>query len=115
MLFTGTVHLPGGEHYVWQQGAPVKALLDGSWGDRAAGLDALGHPVRLALVRQVLLGRRTTAELADLEEMGTTGQLHHHLRQLVAAGWLRSTGRGRYEVPPERVVALCTIMLAVAP
>ncbi len=25
--------------------------------------------------------------------MGTTGQLHHHLRALVAAGWLHSTGR----------------------
>ena len=37
-----------------------------------------------------------------IDGLGTTGQAYHHLRQLAAVGWLHSTGRGRYEVPPHR-------------
>ena len=71
-------------------------------------LSALAHPVRLQLVHKVLHGRRTVPELS--EGLGTTGQLYHHLRQLVAAGWLATSGRGRYEVPPTRVVPLLTLL-----
>lgn len=45
-------------------------------------------------------------------DIGYTGQLHHHLRQLVAAGWLQSAGRGRYRVPAQRVVPLLAIVAA---
>jgi hypothetical protein len=71
--------------------------------------------VRLRLLRRVLGGARSTAELADDKELGTTGQLYHHLRQLAATGWLRSTGRGRYAVPGERVVPLLVILTAAQP
>lgn len=42
----------------------------------------------------------------------TSGQLYHHLRQLVSAGWLRATSRGSYAVPPDRVIPLLTILTA---
>ncbi|MEV0728991.1 MULTISPECIES: ArsR family transcriptional regulator [Polymorphospora] len=112
VLFTGTVDLPTGEHYEWQLGRPVDDLLGTDWSEHAGTLAALGHPVRLLLLRQVLLGCRTTAELAEQEGLGTTGQLYHHLRQLVGAGWLRPSSRGHYTVPPERVVPLLTILTA---
>jgi len=44
--------------------------------------------------------------MATDPQLGTSGQVHHHVRQLVAAGWLRPTARGRYEVPVDRVVPL---------
>jgi hypothetical protein len=53
---------------------------------------------------------RTTAGLAAQEELGTSGQLYHHLRQLVSAGWLRSSGRGHYSVPGDRVIPLLVII-----
>ncbi|MFG1922356.1 helix-turn-helix domain-containing protein [Cryptosporangium sp. NPDC048952] len=115
VLFTGTVELPNGERYDWQYGTPVEALLDSEWSAWADRLAALGHPVRLRLLRRILSGARTTAELADDEELGTTGQLYHHLRHLVAAGWLQSAARGRYTVPPERVVPLLVILSGVRP
>jgi hypothetical protein len=68
--------------------------------------------VRLLLLREILQGARTTSELAAHERLGTTGQLYHHLRQLVAAGWLRTTARGQYRVPGERVVPLLTVLAA---
>jgi Helix-turn-helix domain len=110
VLYTGTVDLPTGEHYDWQHGTTVDDLLESDWSDRAGSLGALGHPVRLLLLRRVLAGTRTAAELATDAGVGTTGQLYHHLRQLVSAGWLHSSGRGRYAVPGERVVPLLVIL-----
>ncbi|TDC93555.1 helix-turn-helix domain-containing protein [Actinomadura sp. 7K507] len=112
VLFTGSVTLPSGEHYEWQQGHPVDDLLADDWSQAAETLSALAHPVRLLLLREILHGARTTAELAAHERLGTTGQLYHHLRQLVAAGWLRTTARGRYSVPGERVVPILTVLAA---
>ncbi|RFU82861.1 ArsR family transcriptional regulator [Streptomyces triticagri] len=125
VLFTGAVRLPTGERWEWQQAA----LTDGQLGPAedsaqqseegtqriADGLAALGHPVRIRLLRAVLAGRRTAADLSALDGIGTTGQIYHHLRQLSAAGWLTTTGRGRYAVPGTRVVPLLTILAASQP
>ncbi len=115
VMFIGAVSLPDAQTYQWQQAADADALLEADWDSAAGPLSALGHPVRLAVLRQVLAGRRTTAEIGALERIGTTGQLYHHLRQLTAAGWLRSVGRGRYQVPATRVVPLLVILTASRP
>ncbi|WP_062208398.1 helix-turn-helix domain-containing protein [Streptomyces sp. NBRC 109706] len=115
VLFTGSVTLPTGEHYEWQYGQPLEALLDGDWSPAADALAALGHPVRMRLLREIVAGRRTAGELAELPDLGTTGQIYHHLRQLSAAGWLTSAGRGRWTVPPVRVVPLLVVLTAAGP
>ncbi|MFD4797446.1 ArsR/SmtB family transcription factor [Streptomyces anulatus] len=115
VLYTGSVRLPTGESYEWQYGALTEALVDGDWVDAAESFAALGHPVRLRLLREILGGLRTAAELAALDEVGTTGQIYHHLRQLTGAGWLHAAGRGRYEVPPVRVVPLLVALTAARP
>jgi len=125
VLFTGAVRLPTGERYEWQYGALTGALLEeeGTEGEdrpddgsaTADALAALGHPVRLRLLREILGGRRTAAELAALDAVGTTGQIYHHLRQLTGAGWLHTAGRGRYEVPAVRVVPLLVVLTAATP
>ena len=112
VLFTGSVTLPTGERYEWQMTRPAQELLDDDWSQQIATLSALAHPVRLLLLREVLHGARSNAELSAHEQLGTTGQLYHHLRQLVAAGWLRNTARGQYEVPGERVVPLLAVLAA---
>ncbi|MDT0200367.1 winged helix-turn-helix domain-containing protein [Nocardioides sp. AE5] len=108
VLFAGSLELPGGEQIEWQQSAATADTLATDWSPVAATLAALGHPVRLELLRAILNGTRATADLA--ESTGSTGQLHHHLKQLVTAGWLAQRGRGTYEVPPARVVPLLTIL-----
>ncbi len=57
--------------------------------DTRGPADALAHPVRLRLVQAILAGRSTAARLAELEDLGTTGQVYLHLRQLVTAGRTR--------------------------
>ena len=111
VVFAGEVPLPTGDRIEWQWGRTAADLLDSDWSELVGGLAALAHPVRLRLLHRVLTGTRTVAELSDDEELGTTGQLYHHLRQLTSAGWLRSSGRGRYVVPGERVVPLLVTLM----
>ncbi|MFV0135005.1 ArsR/SmtB family transcription factor [Streptomyces sp. HMX87] len=115
VLFTGVVRLPAGERYVWQHGTLTEDLMDADWAEAAEAFAALGHPVRLRLLREILGGRRTAAELAELDEVGTTGRIYHHLRQLTAAGWLHTSGRGRHEVPPGRIVPLLVALSTARP
>ncbi|MFI0241675.1 ArsR family transcriptional regulator [Streptomyces sp. NPDC016845] len=118
VLFTGAVRLPGpeeGRRYEWQYGAVTDELLASDWTDVAEAFAALGHALRLRLLREVLGGRTSATELAELDDVGTSGQIYHHLRQLTAAGWLRSAGRGRYEVPAGRVVPLLVALTAARP
>jgi hypothetical protein len=115
VMYTGAVALPTGERYEWQYGVLADDLFADDWTVSVASLTALANPVRLLLLRAVLGGTRTTAELQEHERLGTTGQLYHHLRQLVSAGWLRVTARGRYAVPGERVVPLLAVLTAVRP
>ncbi|MFJ7626796.1 ArsR/SmtB family transcription factor [Streptomyces sp. NPDC097595] len=115
VLFTGAVRVPTGHRYEWQYGLPVGTVLDDDWSEAATSFAALGHPVRLTLLREVLGGLRTAAELAALDGVGTTGQVYHHLRQLTGAGWLHSPERGRYEIPAGRVVPLLVVLTAARP
>ena len=81
----------------WQYGLRAEDLLDRDWSEFARPVEALGHPVRLELVRRILTGTQTTAELLELDQFASTGQLYHHLRQLVSAGWLVSPRRGHHQ------------------
>jgi len=112
VAFAGSLELPGGRRVEWQMGHPAAGVLGADWGEIAPALAALGHPVRLGLLQAVLSGTRATAALADTLGDGTTGQLHHHLRELTATGWLRAERRGRYDIPADRVVPLLVAIAA---
>ena len=111
VVFAGAVRTHAGP-VEWQVGFPVERLLDDDWSTVAASIASLGNPVRLALLHAVIAGATTVAELSAGEGMGTTGQLYHHLNQLVAQGWLAQAGRGHYSIPAERVVPLLVILSA---
>lgn len=111
VLLAGSVVTPAGDAE-WQQGHGVDQLLDEDWGERSAGLAALAHPLRLRLLQAVVGGTATAAELGRLEGVGTSGQVYHHLGQLVAGGWLVAQGRGRYAVPAGRLVPLLVTIAA---
>lgn len=110
VMIVGSVATPAGQVARWQLGAGTQDLLDDAWDGVADRLAALGHPVRLRLLQQVLHGTSTARELTEVEGIGTSGQVYHHLRQLTAAGWLRNRG-SHYEVPIEALVPLLTTIL----
>jgi len=113
VTYAGRLTEPGGGPVRWQITESTERLLDTDWSASAAAIAALGHPSRLQIVQLVARGQaRTAAELAGTEGLGTTGQIYHHLRQLVGAGWLRPTSRGQHQVPPERLVPLLVLLSA---
>jgi hypothetical protein len=112
VVFAGVVPLPGGGEYLWQYGRTTADLMAADWGGRSQVLAALGHPVRMLLAQLVLSGTGSVAELQADPRLGTSGQLYHHLRQLVTAGWLHQTTRGHYEVPAARVIPLLVMVTA---
>jgi DNA-binding transcriptional ArsR family regulator len=111
VMMVGDVRTPAGDEARWQYALTTDDVLAADWADLAPVLAALGHPVRLALLRAVLDGARTARELADAVDVGSTGQVYHHLRQLQAAGWLRAAAGGEHVVPAERLVPLLTALL----
>ena len=97
----------------WTIAYDAAATLDLPVGPVAEVLAALGHPVRLALVRRLLTGPAGTNELVEAAELSSTGQLYHHLRTLTSARVVEQDGR-RYRVPTTGVVPVLVALLAAA-
>ena len=112
VLFAGQLDAPGVGRVAWQYGLSAHTLLTQDWDAASPMLAALGHPARLRLMRAVLSGQIRNADLSELPGVGSTGQLYHHLRELVAAGWLSPAGRGSHRIPAKRMVPLLTILAA---
>lgn len=102
----------GGGPEAWRFEAPAATVAAADWPARAARLAALGHPVRLAILRAALDGPAGATALKAAAGVATPGQLYHHLRELTAAGWLRAQGRGVYALPPGRAGALLAVLAA---
>jgi DNA-binding transcriptional ArsR family regulator len=77
-------------------------------------LAALGHAVRLEVVRQLLRGPATVAELVEAVGGSSSGQIYHHLTTLTGAGVVEADGGGRYRVPATGVVPVLVTLLAAA-
>jgi hypothetical protein len=112
VVLAGVVPLPTGEEYAWQYGQTAGDLLAAGWQELSKVIAALAHPVRLRLLQLILTGTRSAADLQSVDGLGTSGQLYHHLRQLIATGWLVQAARGHYAVPGDRVIPLLVLLTA---
>ncbi|GAB2538279.1 hypothetical protein GCM10027268_09070 [Brachybacterium huguangmaarense] len=112
VFYAGTVELPIGP-VTYQWGRPTQALLDADWAERAERVAALGHPLRLAMLRLLLDAEHTVAQIVDELDLGSTGVAYHHLNQLHGAGWITSPRRGVWAIPPSRVIPLLAIVTAL--
>lgn len=112
VVYAGSVDLPTG-HLDFQWARSTDALREADWADRAPRLDALGHPLRLAILRLLLGGERTVAQIVDELELASTGVAYHHLNHLQTGGWVTSPRRGAWTIPPTRVIPLLTIITAL--
>ncbi len=114
VVYAGAATLPNGGHFRWQRKANTSDILKLDWQSLDRVLSGLAHPIRLKLLKAVIEGKSAKGELEELEGIGTSGQLYHHLKMLEQAGWLRSLERGIYAVPGERVVPLLAILAAAS-
>lgn len=114
VIFAGVADTPGSGRIEWMTQRAVRDLLTEDWGDMAGVVAALGHPVRLELLRALLRGSQGVRDLSDLPGMGTSGQLYHHLRELQNARWVRQERRNHYVIPADRVLPVLVVIAAAA-
>ncbi|AXK46826.1 ArsR/SmtB family transcription factor [Brachybacterium saurashtrense] len=112
VVFAGSVDVGAG-HLEYQWGRPTGHLLDVDWAEHAESVAALGHPLRLAILRRLVDGEHTVAQLVDELDLASTGVAYHHLSALQAGGWVSSPRRGSWAIPPSRVVPLLAIITAL--
>ncbi|MBD0382088.1 ATP-binding protein [Paenibacillus sedimenti] len=102
--------------YRWEpQERRVSQLLQVD-GDKVAKiLAALGHKQRLDILRSVLQEPLTGPELVERLNMGTTGQLYHHMKALLGADLLVQEERGgAYSLPGRRALPLLLLLAAAS-
>ncbi|TVX94682.1 ArsR family transcriptional regulator [Paenibacillus agilis] len=77
-------------------------------------LAALGSKPRLDIIIAILNESLTGAEIVEKLNMGTTGQLYHHLKALNGANLIEQDKSGRYTVPDHRKLPLLLLLSAAA-
>lgn len=112
VAYQGEVRLHG--EVRWSISLAARAVLELPDASGAAVLAALGHPTRTAMVRRLLGGPASAAELQQAAGVSSTGQLYHHLRSLTGSGIVEQDGRGSYRVPATAVVPAMVLLLAAA-
>ncbi|MDN5688902.1 MAG: helix-turn-helix domain-containing protein [Brachybacterium sp.] len=112
VVFAGAVDVGAG-HLEYQWGRPTEHLLATDWAEHAESVAALGHPLRLAMLRRLLDEEHTVAQLVDELELGSTGVAYHHLSALQSGGWVTSPRRGSWALAAPRAVPLLAIITAL--
>nr|WP_156130646.1 ATP-binding protein [Paenibacillus durus] len=102
--------------YRWEpQERRVSQLLDLDGEKVAKILAALGHKQRLDILRSVLKEPLSGSEIVEHLNMGTTGQLYHHIKALLGADLLVQEERGgMYSLPSHRVLPLLLLLAATS-
>lgn len=115
LYYSGQYRSAEGQFRWTPQESRVEQLL-GLDGEKAARiLAALGHKQRLDILRTVLREPMSGAELVERLNMGTTGQLYHHMKALQGADLLVQEERGgRYALPARRTFPLLLLLAAVS-
>lgn len=112
VVYAGSVEVGAG-HVEYQWGRPTEHLLAADWAEHAETVAALGNPLRLAILRRLVDGEHTVAQLVDELELASTGVAYHHLSALQTGGWATSPRRGTWAIPPSRIVPLLAIVTAL--
>ncbi|BBH22051.1 hypothetical protein Back11_33960 [Paenibacillus baekrokdamisoli] len=104
------------DHFLWEpQERNFSQLLNLDSEKVAKILSALGHKQRLDILRAVLRGPLNGTELVDQLNMGTTGQLYHHIKALLGADLLTQEERGgKYRISKERTLPFLLLLAAVS-
>ncbi len=103
----------------WEDGT-VAWQIGRGWDDvRAASdeavarvLSALANGTRLRILGELLRGPVATGELADRLDQPSSGQLFHHLKELIAAGVIHQPVRGTYAIRRHHAVPLLAVLSA---
>ncbi len=75
-------------------------------------LSALANATRIRIVAEVLRGPVTTGDLAERLDQPSSGQLFHHLKELLVARLIHQPVRGTYAIRRQHAVPLLAVLSA---
>ncbi len=109
VLYAGAVHV-GSRRFAWHREHAAQNLIEDVDPDALAQtLFALANPARLRIVLALAKGNRSGPELSEIADAGSTGQLYHHLGELLRTGVVGQPKRGVYELRTPALVPMLTI------
>lgn len=76
----------------------------------AVVLSAVASAPRIVLLRRLLAGDATRAELLQVLADASVGQLYHHIKELQAVGMISQPERGVFQVNPDRAVQVLALL-----
>jgi DNA-binding HxlR family transcriptional regulator len=95
---------------LWMREHPIPEILKSDPDAIARILMALGNQSRIAIVIELIQRRLSAPELQELLKIPSTGQLYHHLKELLSAGIISQPKRNTYEVNVHKLVPLLNIL-----
>ncbi len=110
------VFASGGRQSNWiSDGQDTDNLLDLiDSGNAMRVLSCIGSPERMRMILALLKKPLSVAELVTVLEFGSTGQVYHHLKPLVAADIVTEEEKGRYTIVPHRVQGIIMLLAGIA-
>ena len=109
VLYVGAGNTAGGP-VAWQMDRPWRDLAGVDPTSIARLLGALGNAQRLRVVQLLVDGPMSTATLTASLEEPSSGQLFHHLKELLAAGLIYQPQRGTYALRQQHIVPILTVI-----
>jgi len=97
----------------FQRQHPLSIVFDAAPEPLAQLFAALASPHRLVILRTLWDGPRSSQSLQEAVGMSSTGQLYHHLKELLAAGLIIQRGGREYGLAPAKRMLIC-LALAIA-
>ncbi len=112
------VYNSGGRQSNWiRNGIPTDELLSLiESGVAGKVLACIGNSNRLMMLLEILRGPKTVAELVEKCGFGSTGQVYHHMKPLLAADIIAEDKqqKGVYVVQPHRVQGIIMLLAGIS-
>jgi DNA-binding transcriptional ArsR family regulator len=102
--------------YSWQRELSVPGLLQLLEDEPellAHTFAALGSPLRLIILRELLQGPKTSQQIQEALDVSSAGQFYHHLKELLAVGIIEQKSRNLYGLPVRNFIPFL-LLLATA-
>lgn len=112
------MYASGGRQSNWiRKGVPTDELFPLiESGVASKVLACIGNASRLAILLEILRGPKTVAALVEKCGFGSTGQVYHHMKPLLAADIVVEDGqqKGFYIIQPHRVQGIIMLLIGIS-
>lgn len=112
------VYISGGQQANWIRNAiPADELLSLiESGVASKVLACMGNANRLAILLEILRGPKTVAKLVEKCGFGSTGQVYHHMKPLLAADLVveDEQQKGVYIIQPHKVQGIIMLLAGIS-